>query len=381
TTAYVWSLQNEALREKTLKTLEHGYFNKIRYCVFPKHYIYNYHEPVSYPYEGTPCTLDPETKEIATENQWDFTRFNPAHFRGIEKSIEALGALGVEADLILMHPYDRWGFSNMTAEQDDLYLRYILARFSAFRNVWWSLANEYDLLPSKTTADWERFASIILDRDPYKHLRSIHNCRPLYDHARPWITHCSIQRTDLYKTTEYTDMYRIRYGKPVIMDEIAYEGDIDMGWGNITGPELVRRYWECSLRGGYATHGETCDRPDGILWWSHGGDLHGDSPARLRFLHKILSETPGPGLAPYKASVWDETAAVADTLDDRGYYLFYYGFMRPSSRTFRLSESARYRVEVIDTWEMTITDAGTHSGTFTIALPKKQYIAVRIKRV
>ena len=57
-----------------------------------------------------------------------------------------------------MHPYDRWGFSQMTQEEDDLYWSYVLARFSAYRNVWWSLANEYDLMYCKTVDDWERYA-------------------------------------------------------------------------------------------------------------------------------------------------------------------------------------------------------------------------------
>lgn len=47
--------------------------------------------------------------------------------------------MGIEADLIVMHPYDRWGFAQMTKEQDALYWKYVLARFSAYRNMWWSL--------------------------------------------------------------------------------------------------------------------------------------------------------------------------------------------------------------------------------------------------
>ena len=91
-------------------------------------------------------------------NHWDLTRFNPAHFQHIENCIRRLGELGIEADLIMMHPYDRWGFSQMTREQDDLYWNYAVARFSAFANVWWSLANEYDLMPHKTLDDWEHYA-------------------------------------------------------------------------------------------------------------------------------------------------------------------------------------------------------------------------------
>ena len=123
----------------------------------------------------------------------------------------------------------------MTKAQDDLYWNYVIARFAAYRNVWWSLANEYDLMGAKTLEDWERYAAILCEKDPYNHLRSIHNCIAFYDHSRPWITHCSLQRQDLYRHVEYTEDYRVRYGKPVVWDEIAYEGNIDMGWGNISG--------------------------------------------------------------------------------------------------------------------------------------------------
>ena len=110
-----------------------------------------------------------------------------------------------------INPYDRWGFSDMGKEADDLYWNYCAARFSAYRNVWWSLANEYDILRNKTLADWERYASILCEKDPYKHLRSVHNCLTYYDYTRPWVTHCSVQRTDLYRSVEYTDDFRVRY--------------------------------------------------------------------------------------------------------------------------------------------------------------------------
>jgi uncharacterized protein (DUF3820 family) len=38
-------------------------------------------------------------------------------------------------------------------------------------------------------------------------------------------------------------------------------------------------------------------------------------------------------------------------------------------------------VEVIDTWNMTITDAGRHQGRFKIDLPGHEYMAVRIQAV
>ena len=388
TTAYVWPLQWEEMVQKTLEELSKGYFNKIRFCVFPKHYIYNLHEPTSYPYVGTPCPAPTSINYgnpaalfgVQPGNDWDFYRFNPAHFQQIERCIKACGDLGVEADLIVMHPYDRWGFSHMAPDQDDLYWKYVIARFAAYHNVWWSLANEYDLLRDKTIADWERYASIILEKDPYRHLRGIHHCTTPYDHNRPWITHVSYQRIDLYKCAELVDQYRVQYQKPIVLDEIAYEGNIDSGWGNITGQEMVRRFWECSLRGGYAGHGETMDVPeaDGKLWWSHGGPLRGESPARIRFLHQILCETPGAGLK-YQQMSWDSVCGVPEeTRGPARYLIEYYGFGRPNKRTFRMPEGVKYKVEIIDTWDMTITDAGVHEGFFVIPMPSKQYMAVRL---
>jgi hypothetical protein len=201
TTCYVWELQSDERIRETLDNLKAARFNKIRFCIFPKHYAYNFKDPRSFPYEGTPMDSSVLTEEnfgTYTEesegNHWDFHRFNPEHFQHIEDCIVKLQELGIEADIIVMHPYDRWGFSCMSREEDDLYWNYVIARFSAYRNVWWSLANEYDLMKHKTLEDWERYAQILCEKDPYHHLRSIHNCHGFYDYNRPWITHCSIQR-------------------------------------------------------------------------------------------------------------------------------------------------------------------------------------------
>ena len=103
-------------RSRRWRRLTDAPFNKMRMCVFPKHYRFNQNEPPTYPFEGTPLT------------DWDFTRFNPAHFRHLEQRVGDLRDLGIEADIILFHPYDRWGFATMDAETDDRYLRYVVAR-------------------------------------------------------------------------------------------------------------------------------------------------------------------------------------------------------------------------------------------------------------
>ena len=393
TTCYVWELQNKELQEETLKSLEKSPFNKIRFCVFPKHYVYNFHDPISFPYEGKPMdctklTLDNfKSFEGRPEgNDWDYKRFNPKHFQHIENCIKKLGDMGIEADLIIMHPYDRWGFSMMSEEEDDLYWHYVIARFASYHNVWWSLANEYDLMTSKTEKDWERYASIICKMDKYQHLRSIHNCKAFYNYSKPWVTHCSIQKTDHYRSTENTDFWSTMYQKPVILDEISYEGNIQHKWGNISGQELVRRYWEAACRGGYAQHGETYLSSDGVLWWSHGGKLKGDSPERIRFLNKILADGPVDGLAPYDG-IRDDVCGIEDNRQRENsrsmpsYYLIYYGYFRPSFKDYYFDDVNEYKVDIIDTWEMTIKELGVFRGKIHVDLPGKEYMALRIQKV
>lgn len=259
---------------------------------------------------------------------------------------------------------------------DDRYVAYAVARLGSFANVWWSLANEYDLLFTKDTADWERFARIVQENDPVGHLLSIHNCRDFYDHSRPWVTHASIQRRDIYKTAEMTTEWREQWGKPVVIDECAYEGNIDQGWGNITGEEMTRRFWEGAVRGGYVGHGETYVHPDDVLWWAKGGDLHGSSPARIAFLRRILDE--GPDVLEPSPLDWDIPRAGVEG----EYLLYYFGFNQPTYRRFLLDPSCAYTIDVIDTWDMTVTRLdGTYSGRFRIPLPGKQFIAVRLQAV
>lgn len=389
TTCYVWELKDDKLIDETLKSLKKAGFNKIRFCIFPKHYVYNLDEPRSYPFEGTPVgsyLLTPENfmdyDYRTTGNNWDFERFNPEHFRHIEKCIKALKKIGVEADLIVFHPYDRWGFSNLERNVEIRYMNYIINRFSAFSNVWWSMANEFDILPNREDSVWDFYGNFFLEHDPYNHLRSIHNCLRLFDHSAPWITHVSYQRMDLYKTAEDTDGLRERYRKPVVLDEIAYEGNIQCGWGDITGEEMVRRFWEGAMRGGYPGHGETFLDKEGILWWSHGGKLKGESWKRVKFLRSILSDTPGLGLKKVRAE-WDCVTAVCedDALEEEtGYRIDYFSFMRPGFREFNMKDGCDYTVEVIDTWNMTVTKVGTFNGKFKIELPGRPYMAIRIKK-
>lgn len=364
TTAYAWTHQPDELRRRTLATLAGHGFTKLRMCLFPKSYLYNTGEPERFPFPRE------------ADGGWDTTRFDVAFFRDLEQQVDALAALGIETDLILFHPYDRWGFVDLGAAADERVVRYVVRRLASRASVWWSLANEFDLVWSKTDDDWEAIAATVVDEDEHDHLRSIHNCMTFYDQSKPWITHVSAQRIDVYRTAEEVDGWRERWGKPVVVDECGYEGDIDQGWGNLTGEELVRRCWEGAVRGGYVAHGETYLNDAEELWWSKGGELVGSSPERMAFLDRIVGEAPGGALDP-QPSDWDVPwGGVADRQ-----LIGYFGFMRPRFREVVLGEG-EWAVDVIDTWAMTIERMpGTHLGSVRVPLPGRQYMAVRLTRV
>lgn len=296
--------------------------------------------------------------------------------------------------LLPSHPSscERWGFSMMSRAQDERYLHYIISRYAAFRNIGWSMANEYGLLKHKTTDDWNFIGNYVMQEDPYGHFRSIHQCIVPFDHSAPWITHCSFQCTDAYVTTKKTDVWREQFGKPVIVDEFGYEGNMQHGWGNLTAEEMIRRFWEATIRGGYAGHSETiipadpAHRLDEPFWWSHGGELRGKTAERIRFLRKVLKDVPdGSGLKKFVHD-WDDLCAVpenepANGLEICSYYLLYYSFQAPSFRQFHFDDTTEFRVEILDTWNMTVTDLGIMKGKFTVKLPGRPYMAVRIKAI
>jgi hypothetical protein len=324
-------------------------------CVFPKWYAFNKSEPVIYPFDGS------------APDHWDFTHPNPEFFQHLEKRIGQLGAMGIEADIILFHPYDKghWGFDRMGAENDDRYIRYITARLSAYRNVWWSMANEWDLMSEKKAEDFERLGQLVQKSDPFNRLRSIHHSHTQFDHARPWITHVSLQSS----STGDAAKILAQFHKPVVYDEALYEGNIPQQWGSIMPQRMVNEFWTALISGGYCGHSETYLDPSDVLWWSKGGILRGESPKRLAFLKKITEEAPANAKAPV-------SIRFAWGVENE----YYYSDRQPAKQTFTLPKNLTFKGELIDTWEMTITPLpGVFTGEVEVPMPGKPYQAICLK--
>lgn len=377
TTCYAWINQSEELQRQTLESLRAAPFNKIRMCVFPKSYQYNHNEPALYPFERNAAGVS------------DFTRLNPAYFAHVEQRIADLRAMGIEADLILFHPYDRWGYATMGAEADDRYLKYVLARMSAYRNIWWSLANEWDLMHAKSAADFDRFFHIIEQHDAFGHLRSVHYSHTMYDYGHPWVTHASLQTYAFERAPEWLAAWQ----KPICFDEVQYEGNLNSRWGNLSGEEMLRRFWLGVIAGCYVTHGETYLDPtlatydengSPTLWWAHGGKLHGASPARIAFLRKLVEETAASGARiglSAQSPAYYLNASAVDPSGKPTAVLYFMDYHQPIYYDFPLPDG-KFTAELIDPWEMKIAPlAGTFQGRTRLKLAGRPYQAVRFRKV
>ncbi len=158
-----------------------------------------------------------------------------------------------------------------------------------------------------------------------------------------------MQRVDVYRTAENTDEWAASGGaSPSSSDECAYEGDIDQGWGNVTGEEMTRRFWEGAVRGGYvATARRTCRPPvgeavmpasagtdDEVLWWGEGRRAATARPPRGSASSSGSSpRSPGACWTPHRRT---GTALGAGT--DGTVRVAYFGFNRPRFRTVLLGD-------------------------------------------
>ena len=405
TTVYALAHQDDKLAEQTLESLKNAPFNKVRMCVFPKHYDYNHNEPPCYAFEKK------------AGGGWDADRPCIAFWHRFEKILKRIADMGIQIDLILFHPYDRWGFSELKQKDNLVYLDYLLRRLAAWPDIWWSLANEYDLNMAKSLADWEEIEEYAAQNDPFHHLLSNHNCMCFWDHTRKNITHASLQTKGLSEIPRWIREYK----KPVIIDECCYEGDLPHFWGSISGQEMVRRFWRCYASGAYCTHGETFLSDDEILWWARGGKLKGESPERIAFLRQIMESLPGP-LSPreggfldlarsdepvdmemipqemrgffrafsnsiHRMSEQDRTAHLGGEHAWEAHcgeeaYLTYFDLQCYGEQTVKLPGDKLYKAELIDVWNMTReTIAENISGETKLTLPGRDNLALLITRI
>jgi hypothetical protein len=160
-----------ALREEYLKTRRGQRFNFVRMTVGHSE-ARAASDAAFWAWGGTP-------------HEPDLDRFNPAFFRAFDGLMHELRAVGMNVELLVLNFYRRpytdtrlW-----TAARERQWLRYVIARYGAFDNVFlWTLANEYETHPDgayrldyPADVDWAKStARFIKEHDAHRHLVTVH---------------------------------------------------------------------------------------------------------------------------------------------------------------------------------------------------------------
>jgi hypothetical protein len=192
-----------------------------------------------------------------TNDQPDHGRFDLPYWQHYDRVIDALYRRGILAQLMIKvyNKQVRWPAKG--SPEDDLYFRWLVARYAAYPNVNWSFSkeahNEKDL-----AYKLGRF-ELLRAQDPYHRLITNHDDDRAYDsgaYDKLLDYRSDQQHSKWYETIR---AQRARRQWPVINVEFGYEhgpgGLQDKTYGVVQPPEEVcRRAWEITMAGGYTAY-------------------------------------------------------------------------------------------------------------------------------
>jgi hypothetical protein len=220
-----------------------------------------------------------------SNEQPNHARLNLAYWQHYDGVITALHQRGMQAHIFIKvyNKQVKWPARN--SPEEDLYFRWLIARYSAFPNVIWDFSKEAH--NEKDLAYKQGRLKFIRDTDPYRRLLTVHdddqaNDSGAYDGLTDFRTdqgHKEIHATVLKQ--------RARKAWPVANVETAYEqgtgGPEDKTYRIAHTPEeTLRQAWEVAMAGGYMAYYYTytawdvvrpLDLPPGYAYFKHFGDF------------------------------------------------------------------------------------------------------------
>jgi len=212
----------------------------------------------------------------------DYTRFNIPYWQKWERMLR----FSRDRDMIISVIQDISTHKAQPVEYSDderRYLRYMVARLSAFSNITYDLGDDMD---SFRDEKWvHATGTLIEDWDPYKHLGTSHPVhREHQDRASPWFGFTSIQdwrRPQHALMLEEREIQK-KTGRiiPQTNEEYGYEDHYPHwapGPGSDSSETLRHMAWEIAMAGAYGTAGETCRRGTNVWPDTGGGWINGRS--------------------------------------------------------------------------------------------------------
>jgi len=184
-------------------------------------------------------------------------RFNLRYWRHYDRVVGALHRRGIAAH-ILIKVYNkmvRW--PEPASLNDDVYFRWLVARYAAYPNVIWDFSKEAH---NETDLAYKRGRLRLLrEADPYRRLITVHDDDRAYD-ANAYDPFADFRSDQQHSDWHATIVRQRRLHKwPVVNVEFGYEhgpgGPDDLTYRVGQPPEEVcRRAWEICMAGGYTAY-------------------------------------------------------------------------------------------------------------------------------
>ena len=210
----------------------------------------------------------------------DFTRFNIPHWQKWERMLR----FARDRDMIISVIQDISTHKAQPPEYSDderRYLRYMVARLSAFSNITYDLGDDMD---SFRDEKWVHATGMLIESwDPYKHLATSHPVhRENQDRGSEWFGFTSIQdwRRPQHPLMLEERQIQIKTGRiiPQTNEEYGYE-DHYPHWAPAppgdSAETLRHMAWEIAMAGAYGTAGESSRRGTNIWPDTGGGWING----------------------------------------------------------------------------------------------------------
>lgn len=267
-------------------------------------------------YGARPGQVLPLPAWTGKPHAYDFTRFNVAHWRRVERAVRRMRDRGIVATCIVTIEKQDLPkeYGRLTEHELRLY-RYAVARLAAFDNVWWDLGNEHNEFRDPAWGD--AMGAVVKALDPYDRLASAHAYAEFPYSGSAWADYIITQQYGDEKAVHDWALKHFAAPKPYVNEEYGYEGGLDKPGHGQNADWVRRNHWAIAMAGGYATYG---DWSEGTSWFYMGEPGPGVAAGQLRHLRAFFERLPFPEMQPCD----ERTTAGFCLARLPGQYVFYF---------------------------------------------------------
>jgi hypothetical protein len=281
TTAYwLTGWKDERIINSSLDRLHRLKVNRLRVTVAGRSNLF-FGEPVMIGnnYSNLPTPWVAERPNDFTHPGFDYTRFDIPFWQKFERMLRHAR----DEDMIISVVFDMNDNKVHPAagsEDERRFLRYAVARFSAFTNVTWDLGDD---LEGYRDDQWAHETGTLIEQwDPYRHLSTSHPMKTVHqDRCSDWFGFTSYQdwSREQHALLLASRELQKKCGRiiPQTNEEYGYEDHYPL-WaapGSDSADVLRRTAWDIVMAGAYQTAGETCRRGTNIYPDTGGGWMNG----------------------------------------------------------------------------------------------------------